>query len=83
MKTVNLLDRITINSKIFGGKPIGRGRRVAVEHILGMLAVGDSIETVLQGYPWMEREDVLACLEYAHKLVEHERIEPLLMEASV
>ena len=83
MKTVNLLDRITINSKIFGGKPIVRGRRVAVEHILGMLAVGDSIETVLQGYPWMEREDVLACLEYAHKLVEHERIEPLLMEASV
>lgn len=83
MKTANILDRITINSKIFGGKPIVRGRRVAVEHILGMLAVGDSIETVLQGYPWMEREDVLACLEYAHKLVEHERIEPLLMEASV
>jgi uncharacterized protein (DUF433 family) len=83
MKTVNILDRITINPKIFGGKPIIRGRRVAVEHILGMLAVGDSIETVLQGYPWMEREDVLACLEYAHKLVEHERIEPLLMEASV
>jgi len=83
MKTANILDRITVNAKIFGGKPIVRGRRVAVEHVLGMLAGGDSIETVLQGYPWMEREDVLACLEYAHKLVEHERIEPLLMEASV
>lgn len=83
MKTANILDRITVNAKIFGGKPIVRGRRVAVEHVLGMLTGGDSIETVLQGYPWMEREDVLACLEYAHKLVEHERIEPLLMEASV
>lgn len=79
-KPLDVLNRVTINPKIFGGKPIIRGRRVAVEHILGMLAAGDSIETILQGYPWMEREDVLACLEYAHRLVEHERIEPLLME---
>ena len=83
MKTLNILDRITINPKIFGGKPIIRGRRIAVEHILGMLAAGDSIETILQGYPWMEREDILACLEYAHRLVEHERVEPLLVEAAV
>ena len=83
MKMPDILSRITINPKIFGGKPIVRGRRIAVEHILGMLAAGDSIETILQGYPWMEREDVLACLEYAHRLVEHERVEPLLAEASV
>ena len=81
MKTPDILNRITINPKIFGGKPIIRGRRIAVEHILGMLAAGDSIETILQGYPWMERADILACLEYAHRLVEHERVEPLLVEA--
>ena len=46
-----LLKRITSNPKIFGGKPIIRGRRLAVEHILGMLAAGDSAETMsLAGY---------------------------------
>ena len=75
----SLLQRITVNPEIFGGKPIVRGRRLAVEHVLGMLAAGDNIETLLQGYPWMEREDVLACLAYAHRLVEHERVEPLIV----
>jgi uncharacterized protein (DUF433 family) len=59
----DLLDRITVNPAIFGGKPIIRGRRLAVEHVLGMLAAGDDVGTILEGYPWLEREDVLACLE--------------------
>jgi uncharacterized protein (DUF433 family) len=71
-----LLERITHDPKIFGGKPIIRGRRLAVEHILGMLAAGDSVETILSGYPWLQREDVQACLEYARRVVAHERIEP-------
>ena len=83
MNDTTLLDRITVNPKIFGGKPIIRGRRLAVEHILGMLAAGDKEETILKGYPWMDRDDILACIEYAHRLVEHERFEPLLMEAEV
>lgn len=62
MNENDLLNRITVNPEIFGGKPIIRGRRLAVEHVLGMLAAGDSIETLLEGYPWLEREDVLACL---------------------
>jgi len=73
-----LLERITVNPEIFGGKPIIRGRRLAVEHILGMLATGDSIETILNGYSWLEKDDILACLAYAHKLVGHERVELLL-----
>ena len=77
-----LLKRITVNPKIFGGKPIIRGRRLAVEHILGMLAAGDTPDVILEGYPWLEYEDVQACLAYAHRLVGHERIEPLLVEAS-
>jgi uncharacterized protein (DUF433 family) len=81
MSENELLSRITVNPRIFGGKPIVRGRRLAVEHVLGMLAAGDSIETVLDGYPWLEREDVLACLAYAHRIVEHERVEPLVMES--
>jgi len=77
-----LLARITTDPKIFGGKPIVRGRRLAVEHVLGMLAAGDSVETILAGYPWLEPEDVLACLEYARRMVAHERIEPFATAAS-
>lgn len=75
MGNSELLDRIQVNPAIFGGKPIVRGRRLAVEHILGMLARGDTPETILEGYPWLEREDIQACLEYARRLVAHERIE--------
>jgi uncharacterized protein (DUF433 family) len=75
-----LLERITFNPDIFGGKPILRGRRLAVEHILGMLAAGDDPDTILAGYPWLEKEDIQACLVYAHRLVGHERVEPLFME---
>jgi len=75
-------ERITVNPEIFGGKPIIRDHRLAVEHVLGMLAAGDEIATILEGYPWLEREDILACLEYAHRLVEHERVEPMFLEAA-
>ncbi len=51
-----LLKRITVNPKIFGGKPIIRGRRLAVEHVLGMLAAGDTPDTILRGSRWLERE---------------------------
>jgi uncharacterized protein (DUF433 family) len=60
-----LLKRITVNPKIFGGKPIIRGRRLAVEHILSMLAAGDTAEMILQAYPWLEKEDVQAYLVYS------------------
>jgi uncharacterized protein (DUF433 family) len=80
MDELKLLERITINPKMFGGKPIIRGRRLAVEHVLGMLAAGDTPETLLAGYPWLEREDIQACLVYARRLVGHERIEPLRIE---
>ena len=49
MDEQTLLERITVNPRIFGGKPIIRGRRLAVEHVLAMLAAGDSFETLLEG----------------------------------
>ena len=82
MDESKLLERITVNPAIFGGKPIIRGHRLAVEHVLAMLAAGDNTETILEGYPWLERDDVLACLVYARRLVGHERVEPFLQEAS-
>ena len=65
MTEQELLKRITVNPEIFGGKPIIRGRRMAVEHVLGMLAAGDTVEDLLQGYAWLEREDIQACMAYA------------------
>ena len=57
-----------------------RARRANLRRfVLGMLAAGDTIEVILSGYPWMEREDVLACLAYAKRVVGHERVEPLLV----
>ncbi|HEY3360073.1 MAG TPA: DUF433 domain-containing protein [Polyangia bacterium] len=79
MDESELLKRITVNPKIFGGKPIIRGRRLAVEHVLGMLAAGDTVETVLAGYPWLDDDDIRACLVYARRLVAHERVEPALV----
>ena len=75
----DLLNRISVVPGIFGGKPIIRGRRLAVEHVLGMLAAGDDPQTILEGYPWLEPEDIQACLVYARRLVGHERVEPLLL----
>jgi len=81
MDEKKILERITVNPNIFGGKPIIRGRRIAVEHILGMLAAGDTVETILEGYPWLEQEDIQACLVYARRMVGHERIEQISLES--
>jgi uncharacterized protein (DUF433 family) len=80
MDEADLLQRITVNPEIFGGKPIVRGRRLAVEHVLGMLAAGDTPEVILEGYPWLETEDIRACLVYARRLVGHERVGPLILK---
>jgi len=76
-----LLKRITVNPQIFGGKPIIRGRRLAVEHVLGMLGAGDSIDTILEGYPWLDADDIRACIVFARRHIGNERIEPLAIEA--
>lgn len=79
MNEMALLERIVIDPEIFGGKPIVRGRRLAVEHVLGMLAAGDSLETLLEGYPWLEEADIRACMLYAQRMVGHERVEPMVV----
>ena len=61
----SLLDRITIDPEICHGKPVVRGLRYPVESILEYLAAGDSFDDVLAEFPDLEREDLLACLEFA------------------
>ncbi len=60
-----LLDRITISPEICHGKPVIRGLRYPVESMLEHLAAGDTIEELLVEFPDLERDDFLACLEFA------------------
>lgn len=80
MTETELLQRITVDPSIFGGKPVIRGRRIAVEHVLDMLAAGDSAETIVSGYPFLEKADIQACLVYARKVIGHERIESFIVD---
>ena len=70
----NLLDRITVRPDVFGGKPIVRDMRIAVEHVLGKLAAGDTVETILSEYSFLEPEDIQACLIFAHRSMAGEHI---------
>ena len=69
-----LLDRITVRADIFGGKPIIRGMRFAVEHVLGKMAAGDTAATILSEYPFLEPEDIQACLVFAHRSLAGEQV---------
>ena len=57
--------RITFDPLVMGGKPCIRGMRVTVGMVLGQLAAGHSIDEVLEGYPYLERDDVFAALAWA------------------
>ncbi len=74
MTEAELLNRIEVNPKIFGGKPIVRGLRIAVEHVLSMLAAGDTPEKILQEYPFLEPEDIQACLLLAYRSMAGEQV---------
>ncbi|MCO6488847.1 MAG: DUF433 domain-containing protein [Phaeodactylibacter sp.] len=65
MEEEKLLSRITLDPNICHGKPTIRGLRYTVEGILEYLSGGDTIETILEEFPDLEREDILACLAYA------------------
>ena len=64
----SLINRITTIADICHGKPTIRGLRYPVENMLELLASGMTIEELLKDYPDLQKEDFLACLEYAAKL---------------
>ena len=72
-----LLKRITVRSDVFGGKPIIRDMRMSVQHILGMLAAGETAEMILEEYSFLEPEDIQACLIYAHRSLAGEHVHEL------
>lgn len=70
-----LLQRITADPAIFGGKPIIRGMRIPVELILSLLAQGVATDEILDDYPDLQKQDIQACLAYARAAIAGDRLE--------
>ena len=71
MDMEDLSSRITVNPEQCGGRPCIRGMRVRVSDVLDLLAAGLSPEQVLQELPYLESDDIRACLQYASQQVDH------------
>lgn len=65
-------ERIVIDPAICNGRPAVRGTRITVQTVLEFLGAGDSIEDVLEEYPFLSREDVLACFRFSSQLMGHQ-----------
>jgi uncharacterized protein (DUF433 family) len=74
---MNLSERITINPEVSHGKPTIRGLRYTVETILELLSSGMTTDEILSDYEDLERDDILAALDYARRLSQINRIEPI------
>jgi uncharacterized protein (DUF433 family) len=70
-------DRIVLDPEILAGKPVIKGTRLSVELVLDLLANGVSIDEILENYPQISREDVLACVAYASEILRDIRAFPL------
>lgn len=68
---MELFPRITTNPQQCGGRPCVRGMRIRVSDVLDLLATGLGIDEVLTELPDLERDDVLACLKFASRRVDH------------
>ena len=65
------LSRITVEAGKCGGRPCIRGYRMRVTDVLELLAAGASFEEIIRDYPFLEREDILAALDYAALQTDH------------
>ena len=70
MEKEKLLERITMDPKVMVGKPVIRGTRLTVQHIIGLLANGMPEGEILSGYDGLTKEDIRACLLFATRTLE-------------
>lgn len=75
VQVVEIFDRITVDPKVCGGKPCVRNLRFPVSRLLGLLAAGETRESILREYPYLEPADIDAALRYAAFLAEEETVE--------
>ena len=72
-----LLERIIVNPKVMGGKPVIKGTRITVEQVLKLLAQELSPDQILKDYPHLTRDDITAVLLYASKVAGEEEVYPI------
>jgi uncharacterized protein (DUF433 family) len=65
-------DRIVIAPDVCNGKPVVKGTRITVQSVLEFLSAGDSVAEVLEEYPSLTREDVLACIRFSSEMMGHQ-----------
>ena len=70
-------DRIIVDKKIMLGKPVIKGTRITVEHILKLLKQGLTVGEILKDYPHLKRMDIVAAIEYAEDAVSKEKVYPI------
>jgi uncharacterized protein (DUF433 family) len=70
-------ERIVLDPNVLVGKPVIRGTRLSVEFVVGLVANGWTEAQILENYPGVTRDDVTACLRYAHMLLQQERVYPV------
>lgn len=76
-----LTERITIDPDLCGGRPTIRGMRITVQTVIEYLAAGDTREEILENYPWLEAEDIDACLQFAVKMLDDYRVRQFAIAA--
>lgn len=76
-KRLDFTERIEVNSKVAFGKPVIKGTRIAVDFILNLFGQGMTQKEILKEFPQLEKEDLLAVLKYAQRVVQEEYIYPL------
>ncbi len=69
--SLDRLSRITVEEGKCGGRPCIRGQRIRVKDVLELLGSGASFEEIVKDYPFLEREDILAAIEYAAYQTDH------------
>jgi uncharacterized protein (DUF433 family) len=74
--TASMQAHIVLDPAILVGKPIIRGTRLSVDFVIGLLAEGWSEDQIVENYPGLSRDDVLACLVYVRDLLRAERVYP-------
>ena len=74
MDKTALLARITVQPGVMLGKPTVRHTRLTVEHLLKAMAANLTFEQLHDDFPFLEREDLQACLLYASELVKNEKV---------
>jgi uncharacterized protein (DUF433 family) len=72
-----LPERLTVDPEILSGKPVIRGSRISADFVIDLLAAGMRESEILENYPGLEREDILACLAYAGQLAREWKSFPL------